>query len=280
LKKADYHIHTVLSHHAEGSMEDTVRAALAAGLDEMGFSDHLPFPKPRSGPSWNIEPDEYPKYVDEVLRLRKAYPQIAIRLAVEADFFPDCLPRLRELLAQAPLDYVVGSVHYLGMGPGLALHAESKRDWGVDSPEEQGEWANQDVDRVYVEYFRQMRLAAESGLFQVMGHVDLPKKFGQFPRGDLTLEYARTAESFKKAGVVVELNTAGLRKRCKEIYPSPGLLKAFRTQGVPITFGSDAHAPADVAKGFDAAAVLARSAGYEEVHVWKAPGVFGPEKLA
>jgi hypothetical protein len=54
----------------------------------------------------------------------------------------------------------------------------------------------------------------------------------------------------QKTGCAIELNTAGLRKDCREIYPSREILQlAFQT-GVPITFGSDAHAPEEVGMNF------------------------------
>jgi histidinol-phosphatase (PHP family) len=61
---------------------------------------------------------------------------------------------------------------------------------------------------------------------------------------------------------VVELNTSGLRKDCHEIYPSPRIVQMAAQLGVPITFGSDAHAPAEVGLNFAEAVQLARSAGY------------------
>jgi histidinol-phosphatase (PHP family) len=66
------------------------------------------------------------------------------------------------------------------------------------------------------------------------------------------------------AGVIVELNTAGLHKPVGEIYPDAALLEEFCRLGVPITFGSDAHRPEDVARDFDRAALLALAAGYTE----------------
>jgi histidinol-phosphatase (PHP family) len=62
----------------------------------------------------------------------------------------------------------------------------------------------------------------------------------------------------------MELNTAGLRKDCKEIYPSPKIVRLASEIGVPITFGSDAHAPGEVGADFAAAIALARGAGYTE----------------
>jgi len=68
----------------------------------------------------------------------------------------------------------------------------------------------------------------------------------------------------KKAGCAIELNTAGLRKDCREIYPGREILQLAFQNGVPITFGSDAHAPEEVGMNFAEAVRLARSAGYRE----------------
>lgn len=40
---ADYHMHTPLCGHAIGEPAEYVEQAIAAGLEEMGFSDHAPF---------------------------------------------------------------------------------------------------------------------------------------------------------------------------------------------------------------------------------------------
>jgi histidinol-phosphatase (PHP family) len=65
-----------------------------------------------------------------------------------------------------------------------------------------------------------------------------------------------------KSGCAIELNTAGLRKDCREIYPSREILQLAFQKGVPITFGSDAHAPEEVGMNFAEAVQLARSVGY------------------
>jgi histidinol-phosphatase (PHP family) len=60
----------------------------------------------------------------------------------------------------------------------------------------------------------------------------------------------------------MELNTSGLRKDCREIYPSPRIVQLAAQLGVPICFGSDAHAPNEVGLNFAEAVQLAHSAGY------------------
>jgi hypothetical protein len=57
-------------------------------------------------------------------------------------------------------------------------------------------------------------------LFEIIGHADLPKKFKIYPAQDCTPLFERFLDRAAKTNVAVELNTAGLRKDCREIYPS------------------------------------------------------------
>jgi histidinol-phosphatase (PHP family) len=74
--------------------------------------------------------------------------------------------------------------------------------------------------------------------------------------------FERFLDRAARTNVAVELNTAGLRKDCREIYPSRAFLELAARRKIPITFGSDAHAPAEVGSDFAAALDLARSVGY------------------
>ena len=62
----------------------------------------------------------------------------------------------------------------------------------------------------------------------------------------------------------VRLDPAGLRKDCREIYPTREILQLAFQKRVPITFGSDAHAPGEVGMNFTEAVQLARGVGYTE----------------
>ena len=102
-----------------------------------------------------------------------------------------------------------------------------------------------------------------------MAHVDLVKKFGHRPSSDMQAEVQATAEAFKADEVAIEINSSGLRKPVKEIYPDLASLKIYCAAGVPITFGSDAHAPDEVGMDFEKSAELARQAGYKEYVLFK-----------
>ena len=105
---------------------------------------------------------------------------------------------------------------------------------------------------------------AKSGLFDVVGHLDLIKVFKFLPNGDINAIAKNALLAIKNADMVLELNVAGYRKPINEPYPSLSLLKQAFELGVPITFSSDAHKPEQVAMFNDEIVAMARNVGYKE----------------
>src|SRR5512140_3091982 len=106
---ADYHMHTPLCRHAIGEPGEYAQAALAAGLDEIGFSDHAPMPQDDFD-DWRMRASELQAYIEKVERARREFPQLTIRMGLEFDFIPGCESWIRELTARYPWDYLIGSV--------------------------------------------------------------------------------------------------------------------------------------------------------------------------
>ena len=242
-------------------MDQYVRQALKARLEEIGFSDHLPFLHKRD-PGYTMALEELPNYVEEVQSLRKQYPDLQIKLGIEADYFPGEELQTEKLLKAYPFDFVLGSVHFVD-------------GWGFDIPDEEKNWKGKDVNQIYRDYFKLLREAAEVGFFDIIGHTDLVKKFGHRPTEQLDGEVEKTAAAFKKAGVAVEINTSGLRKPVREIYPALEILKVYRRHEIPIVFGSDAHAPQEVGKDFEKAVSYAKTVGYSQALIYEKRSVVG-----
>jgi histidinol-phosphatase (PHP family) len=240
-------MHTRFSDGA-GEPKDYAKRAVELGLTEIGISDHCPLPRPNDG--WRMELSQLDEYVRLVQQAQRDFPSVKIRLALEMDFFPDIADFTRKLSAQYPWDYFLGSVHYIG-------------EFNVDSRAEA--WKGRDVDAVWQDYFRLWKQAALSGLYDTLAHPDLPKKFGFYPKRDMTAIYEDALQEVKKANIAIELSTAGLRKPCKEFYPSRDFLQIAQRLGVPISLGSDAHAPHDLGAGFAEAIEFARSVGYSQM---------------
>jgi histidinol-phosphatase (PHP family) len=250
----DLHMHTPLCRHATGEPVDYARRAVELGFTEIGFSDHSPM-RQDDFDDWRMRFDQLGEYVEKVRKAQKDFPQLTIRLALEVDYLPGQEEWIRELASLHPWDYFIGSVHYVS------------DSWAVDSPYQLAKWKGMDemdVIEVWSTYFDRLTMAAETGLFEIIGHADLPKKFGYRPKGDRTPFYEGFLNAAKKHGCALDVNTAGLRKDCKEIYPSREFLALAFQKGIPITFGSDAHAPEEVGMNFKEAIELARSVGYTQ----------------
>lgn len=231
----DSHTHTPLCHHATGTPLELARAAVDAGLLGITFTDHIPMPAWYDAP-WRMRRDQLDQYVDSVREARDALNgQIEVRLGLEADYHPGTERWVEEVLGAHDWDYVIGSVHYLGA-------------WGFDNPEFEDEYDRRDLSTLYRSYYALIEGAARSGLFDAIGHLDLPKKFGHRAPEDAPALAA--LDTVAARGMALDFNTAGWRKSIAEAYPAPDLTRAAAARGIPFVLGSDAHSPEEVGSRF------------------------------
>ncbi len=246
-------MHTPRCNHATGAPRDYAEAALAAGLKEIGFSEHAPMPN-GFDQAWRMSEGEVGDYFAEIRALAAEYRgRLVIRTGIECDFRPQDLGYLEELTRAYDWDYVLGSVHFIG-------------EWGFDNPDELAGWDARDVEEVYLAYYDLVAQAAASGLFDVLAHPDLVKKFGhRCDTARVREAEARMLQAAARAGVALEISSAGLRKPVGEVYPAPRLITQAAKMGIPFAFGSDAHAPADVGHAWQTCRRLLQQAGVREV---------------
>ena len=251
----DYHIHTFRCGHAGGDSRDFVRHAIGRGLAEIAFTDHIPLyflPPHRRDPRLAMPEEQFDEYLAEVEELRREFRgQIPIRLGLEADYAEGHEETLTRWLSRADWDLVLGSVHWVG------------GDW-IDAPGSAARFDREGTEKLYAEYYRLLAQAAGTGLFDVLTHFDLPKKHGHRPKAHLADAEDAAVGAAKNAGCAVEISSAGLRKPIREAYPEPRLLSKIVAADVPVTFSSDAHAPAEVGWGYDQTLELARRSGVRE----------------
>lgn len=260
---ADCHMHTVLCGHAEHSIEEMVSTLEESSLKGGIITEHLPLPKHvDSDRVVSMHRCELPSYVStlQVLRDRSPLGENLV-IGAEADWRdvdPQWTVRSVESARAAGVEVVLGSVHMLG-------------NWAFDDPGRIDVWDSKNVDAVWEQYFTEWGRAAASGLFDVMAHPDLVKKFGHLPK-DPGIYYAEAARLAAESGVLCEVSTAGLRKPCAELYPSPLFLKELARRGVNFTLASDAHDKADIGYRFDLSAQALLSVGVTRQAFPKAAG--------
>ena len=210
--RIDLHNHTTRCNHASGSTAEFASKACELGIDIYGFACHAPM---RFDEEYRMGLDEIDEYINEIASLgenmqtQKATqnPQMQILVGLEVDFILGREDLLEARVLSAPLDYLIGSVHFLD-------------DWGFDNPAFLAEYAKQDLESCWVKYFQSVAKMAQSRLFQIVGHIDLLKVFGHtMPTHSSACVYAleESLKCIKEANMSIELNAAGLRKQIGEI---------------------------------------------------------------
>lgn len=247
----DYHVHTSLCNHAVGTMEQYVQSALAQGLTTICFLDHLTFQEAGRRNAMFLR--EVPMYVDVARRLARQYRnQIVVRVGLEVDFSPRHVDQCLDVLNTLSLDVVGASVHFLD---------------GYDVVSRHSAWARGEInpDQIYPEYIRALERMLDFDYFDVVCHLDLPKKYNQQPPPAAIDGFLNVLEKIRRKDLAVELNTSGYRCAVAEAFPSALLLQRCAQLGIPVVTGSDAHAPELVGRDFDRARDLLITAGYRHV---------------
>jgi len=247
----DYHMHTILS-DGHNTHEEMVRSAIEKGFDEIGFSDHFCIRQPCS---WAVGADGIAQLEEKVAEIKEKYSeQINVLFGLEVDYFADREEEIRESLQPFNFDYIIGSVHFLD-------------DWNYDTDKSRyGDYTN---DFLYEWYFRELQKAAKSGLFDIMAHPDLIKKFRIWPETSKRHLFEDTARIFAESGVAFEINTSGIDRPCGEFFPGNELLEAFCIAGVPVTIGSDSHLKEQIGRHFDEARTILKEIGYTNITLFR-----------
>jgi histidinol-phosphatase (PHP family) len=249
--RTDYHIHSSFS-DGRAAPEDYIAPAVAAGLNEIGFSEHLTLF--RESLDWSMNTSVVETYLKHINNLSRNITSIKVRKGLEVDFFPGKEKEIWSLLKKTKLDYVIGSVHYIG---------NSTVDMGPEF------YDGKNIDSLFEVYFDMVAAAAASGLFDIIAHCDLIRIYGFKPSSDPENLYRNLAKSFKIHDVAFEINTNGRNRPVGDFYPDRKYLRIFREENVPVCVNSDAHMPSRVGQHFDEAYELLRSAGYSEMAVFE-----------
>lgn len=245
--RTDYHTHTPLCMHADGTPEQFVQQALALGLHTYGIADHAPMPiHTEPYDEWRMLYRQLPQYFEWVERARAAATGSALNIqcGLECDWVPDITPHIEKLRSEHHFDYLIGSVHYLPTGGAVddsvyankCLTGSVEEDWSL--------------------YWSSVESLVKSGLFDIVGHIDIVKIWGRVPAGDLMRFYAPVLDALEAQHTAVEINTAGLHKHCAELYPSIPLLRELLKRHIPIVIDSDAHYPQHLSRGWDDAVAM------------------------
>ncbi|NMB11351.1 MAG: histidinol-phosphatase [Firmicutes bacterium] len=253
----DYHLHTVFSGHAVGTIDDYLAKVEELGIEEVCFTEHtsrqyLPDEFRRQIPDSWMQDEELAVYL-KLVAAAATRTSVRVKLGLETDYFAGHEEALARFLDSLPLDFVLGTVHFLPM-------YEMRYISLVD----------EEPAAFLVAYFDYIKRAIESGLFDSIAHIHLGWQIVPWPSGRAgkTVEkgLAQVVAAAATHDVCLEINTRAFN------FEGHGTLDIYRRfmamiadYGVPITLGSDAHDPKDVGRNYPQVLRTLRHYGIDEV---------------
>lgn len=243
----DYHVHTEFSDDSEYEMEQVIKDAIAMGMKEICFTDHVDYGikrdwddeggmlyrkggkgEPHLMPLANVD---YPKYVDKFQMLKEKYQgQIGMKLGLEFGMQRHTVQKYEELFARYPFDFIILSVHEI----------ENKEFWT-------GEFQKGLTrSEYYWKYYMEMLTIVENfHNYSVLGHMDLISRYdkeGEFDFNEVRPVIRKILQTVIKDGKGIEVNTSCYRYGLSDLTPGRAILEMYLDLGGKIlTIGSDSH---------------------------------------
>ncbi len=249
MKLWDYHTHNYLCNHAKGTVEDYVKSAIEKGLCEIGLSDHFPMhlmTMESNVEQWAMSMEQFPKYLAKCQAIQAKYKEdITVRIATELDFTPSSFLAYKQELRPflGDLDYLIGSVHVVDL--------DGVGERGIDGPDSLTLMKEVGADIIYKHYYKDNLQMVKTGFYNIVGHCDLPKKFGILPSEEVWEGTLKFLDAVENSEMAVEINHAGYYKPVGVQYPDDRIIEELILRDIPLTFGSDAHDPSYVAYRFE-----------------------------
>ena len=221
----NYHTHTTRCHHAEGTDEEYIEAAIKAGMTHLGFSDHLPFMFPDGYESfYRVDMARGEEYVKSIKSLAEKYKdRIEISVGFETEYYPAHFDKMLENARRFGAEYLILGQHF--------LLNEHPNGIGTRSPILDPALLKEYVDSVIA--------GIKSSVFTYVAHPDIILFHGdeRLYRDEMT----RLCLAAKEYNIPLEINLHGIRYN--RHYPNPLFWKIAGKTKAAVTFGIDAHDP-------------------------------------
>lgn len=221
--KNNYHTHTKRCYHAIGEDEEYVKAAIKAGIKQLGFSDHTPWHYESSfEASMRMPESKLDDYLNSIRYLKDKYKnEIDILIGLECEYFERYLPWLKKMIKEKDIDYIILGNHYY-------------------QTDELHKYFGTPVDEYYLKsYVDHCIKAIDSGLYSYIAHPDLVY-YDQ--SSDLyQQEMSRLCAYAKEKDMPLEFNLLGFET--KRHYPNDTFWQIASKYQNKAIIGYDAHTP-------------------------------------
>jgi histidinol-phosphatase (PHP family) len=241
------------SHVCPSSARQMIQAAEEKGLRVLGITEHVFQMKEARSALQHVQLEgpllTFATYIEEVLTAA-SQSDIDARLGLEVDFIPEKNELILSSIQGFNWDFLIGSVHEID---DVEIHTNRK-------------WNREEGEALWLHYFELLRGVASSGNFSLVSHPVRLRVNNHYLPPTFDEELERLAAEAARNDVALEINGYDVLN-----YPDlvRRLAKACALHRTPISVGSDAHIPIEVAQAHQQSKNILHEAGITKIRTWK-----------
>lgn len=242
---SDYHVHSAFSDDSIYPMEAVIQDAIAMGLDEICFTDHVDY---GIKDDWDSAAEiryrgktplanvDYPAYVAMIKEMQLKYNKdIHIKMGLEFGIQMHTIPQFEKLFNRYSFDFILLSIHQV----------EDKEFWTQDF--QKGRTQDEYIKRYYEEMLNVVKCYKD---YSVLAHMDLITRYdkkGNYPFEKISDIIEEILRIVIVDGKGIEINTSSHRYGLNDLTPAKDILMLYKKLGGSIiTLGSDSHKKEDL----------------------------------
>lgn len=245
---ADYHMHSSFSDDSIFPMEDEIKRAIALGLDEICFCEHVDH-------GVKIEENcDYKAYTKEFNRCAMMYgDSIILKKGIEFGVQTHTIEQFEKDYESNDFDFVILSCHQV----------HDLEFWNQDF--QKGK-TQKEYNQAY--YQEILDVVKSYNHYSVLGHLDMISRYdmaGEYPFEKIHDIIKEILTYIIAQGKGIEINTSCFRYGLNDLTPSRDILRLYKELGgTLLTFGSDAHSEDHVGAFLSFAKEEAKKLGFTQ----------------
>ncbi len=212
----DYHLHSNFSCDCKASIVEQCISAIQKGIPEIGLTEHYDLHPLEDCRDW-FRLDAWAAELD--LARREYMGRLIIRAGIEIGEPHIYQAEAQTILRRYPFDYALGSLHWVG------------NEVVFDR-----KYFRRPADAAFRLFFEELERMTQVGGFDILSHFDVVVRtglpiYGEYDPRRYEDVIRPVLKNCIERGIALDINTQGLRNRCRILTPGVEILQWYAGMG-------------------------------------------------
>lgn len=258
--RADCHIHTIVSPDSKTPLKEICKSACEKDINCITITNHFEYYTGKKDGKISMDISFIENSLKEVNEAAEEFKgKLEILFGMELGQAHMWSEAVNKIINKYPFDYLIGSLH--------KIEDIDLKNWS---------YTEENIEEQSLRYLKELRVLAEKGEYDCLGHLDLIKRYAARQNKKVNLmklykdKIAEILNIVIERGKGIEVNTSGLRQEARETMPSLQIVQLYKELGGEIiTIGSDSHNEKDVGEGYEESISLLKKAEFSQIAVYR-----------